>query len=204
MYSSDVTRKPQSNLELIKRVLGDEYLELNLKHLSIEEESEESSSVVVEIVDAHGATHTVQGKGSGLVAAVFAALLNRYAPEYQSLKSIELADFRIEGQMDTKQDRNGVDAMARLTIDVRNSEGTIFSFSDQARSIVTASARATLAIGEYFINAERAFIALYRSRQDAQERSRSDLVARYTREMAEVVKSTSYAAVIENIKKELS
>jgi hypothetical protein len=56
---------------------------------------------------------------------------------------------------------------------------------------------------EYFVNAERAFMTLYRSRKDAQERHRSDLVARYTHEMAEVVKSTSYAEVIENIKKEL-
>ena len=34
-------------------------------------------------------------------------------------------------------------------------------------------------------------------------RGRSDLVARYTGELAEVVKSTSYAEVIENLRKEL-
>jgi hypothetical protein len=57
---------------------------------------------------------------------------------------------------------------------------------------------------EYFVNAERAFIMLYKSRQDAKERARDDLVTRYTRELAEVVKSTSYSEVVENIKKDLS
>ena len=69
--------------------------------------------------------------------------------------------------------------------------------------MVSSAARAALASVEYFVNAERAFITLYKSRQDAQERQRHDLVTRYTSEMAEVVKSTSYAEVIENIKREI-
>ena len=62
---------------------------------------------------------------------------------------------------------------------------------------------AVIAAVEYFVNAERAFITLYRSRQDARERNRDDLVTRYTEELAEVVESTSYAEVIETIKREL-
>ena len=42
------------------------------------------------------------------------------------------------------------------------------------------------------------------ARRDALARGREDLVARYTAEMAEVVESTSYAEVIENIRKEIS
>jgi len=56
---------------------------------------------------------------------------------------------------------------------------------------------------EYFINAERAFVTLYRCRQDARDRQRDDLVTRYTAEMAEIVKSTSYSKVVEEIKKQL-
>ena len=44
---------------------------------------------------------------------------------------------------------------------------------------------------------------LHNARRDALARGREDLVARYTAEMAEVVESTSYAQVIENIRKEL-
>ncbi|MCG8419751.1 MAG: hypothetical protein MJE77_17600 [Proteobacteria bacterium] len=205
-----MTKRPQSNLELIKRVLGDEYLELELTHLHADEEAENGSdeavaqcSVSVETIDNNGSQQKVEGKGIGLVDAVFNGLLGRYALEYQSLKSVELVDFRVEGHMGTKKAKTGGDAMATVTVDVRNSRGILFSFSDESRSITTSSARAVLAIAEYFINAERAFITLYKSRKDAQERNRPDLVGRYTREMAEVVKSTSYAEVIENITNEL-
>lgn len=209
-YSSPVTKRPQSNLDLIKRVLGEEFLALELTHLQADEKAENGSpesdthcSVAVQTLDNQGRHETYEGKGDGMVDAVFNALLGRYALEYQSLESIELVDFRVEGHMGTKKGRSGGDALGTVTVDVRNSEGTLFSFSDESRSIATSSARAVLAIAEYFINAERAFIKLYKSRKDAQERSRADLVARYTREMAEVVKSTSYAEVIEKIKQEL-
>jgi hypothetical protein len=86
---------------------------------------------------------------------------------------------------------------------VRNSDGKVFGFFDSSRSIATSTARAVIAAVEYFVNAERAFITLYRSRQDARERNRDDLVTRYTEELAEVVKSTSYTEVIDNIKREL-
>lgn len=198
-----MTTRPQSNLALIKRVLANNSLELSLKRLSLDEDSDASCSVVVETVDTNGAQQRVEGRGQGLVNAIFNALLERYAQEYQSLKSIELANFWVEGRMDTKQEKSGVDAVATVRIDVRNSEGNLFSFSDESRSIASSSARAVLAIVEYFVNAERAFITLYKSRKDAQDRHRDDLVARYTQEMAEVVKSTSYAEVIESIKKEL-
>ncbi len=203
-YNCRVTKRPQSNLELIRRVLGDDYLELRLKHLTIVEDSEDHCSATVEALDTNGQTQRVKGEGCGLVDAVMNALLGRYSIEYQSLKSIELVDFRVAGLMETKEQRSGVDAKATVTIDVKNSEGTTFSFSDQSRSIASSSARAALAIVEYFVNAERAFITLYKSRQDAQERHRHDLVSRYTSEMAEVVKSTSYAEVIEKIKKDIS
>ncbi len=197
------TKRPQSNLQLIKRVLGDGYLELELERLSVEEGRDGTCSVVVQACDTSGAQHRVTGQSSGIVGACFHALLERYAQEYQSLKSIELADFQVTSRMDTKQEKSGVDAMATVTLDVRNSEGTMFSFSDESRSIVSSSARTVLAVVEYFVNAERAFITLYNARKDAQERNREDLLSRYTQEMAEVVKSTSYTEVIDNIRREL-
>lgn len=202
-YSRYVTKRPQSNLDLIKRVLRDDFLELQLKHLTIDETPENHCTVTVDAMDTKSSTQKVQGQGAGLVDAILKGLLERYSREYQSLKSIELTSFKVEGLMDTKEHKSGGDAVATVTIEVRNSEGVLFSFADQSRSVTASSARAALAMVEYFINAERAFITLYKSRKDAQERNRPDLVARYTHEMAEVVKSTSYAEVIESIKKEL-
>ncbi len=183
-------------------MLGDDYLELHILRLTLIEEFDTETSVVkVETVDTRGNTQLVEGEGCGLVDALFSGLLGRYAIEYQSLETIELANFLVGAHLDTKHNTSGVDAVGEVTLDVRNSEGEMFSFSDESRSITTSTARAVLAVVEYFVNAERAFVTLYSCLKDAKDRSRPDLVTRYTRELAEVVKSTSYAEVIENIKK---
>lgn len=202
-----MTKRPQENFELIKRVLGNDFLQLEIKRLSVDEDFEsDATHVKIDTVQVGNDDHTVtvEGDGCGVVDAMFVALQKRYAVEYPSLKSIELRKFTLDAALDTKHGKSGVDALGTVSVEVRNSEGKVFLFADQSRSIVRASARALLAVAEYFVNAERAFIMLYKARKDAQERRRTDLVTRFTQELAEVVKSTSYTEVIEQIKKELS
>jgi hypothetical protein len=69
--------------------------------------------------------------------------------------------------------------------------------------VTSSSARAVLAMVQYFVNPERAFLTLYDARRDALARGREDLVSRYTAELSEVVESTSHAEVVANIRKEL-
>jgi hypothetical protein len=202
-YDDVVTKRPPGNLDLIRRVLGNDYLNLEVKHLTLEEDSETGHSRVKLETAQNGTSLSVEGEGVGLVDALVAGLFKRYEIEYQSLKSIELASFHVHARLDTKKRRAGADSVGEVTLEVRNSDGNVFAFSDSSRSIATSSARSVIAAVEYFVNAERAFITLYKSRQDARERNRDDLVTRYTEELAEVVKSTSYAEVIESIKKEL-
>ena len=186
---------------LIRRVLGTNFLELKLARLVIEE-TDSGSSVRVTVAEGEQ-TVEVEGKGVGVVDAIHAALLDRYAREYQSLKTIQLSEFRVSADIETKKAQAGVDAVARVTLDAINSEGRHFTFSDSSRSVTSSSARAVLAMVQYFVNAERAFVTLHNARRDALTRGREDLVSRYTAEMAAVVESTSYAEVIANIRKEL-
>jgi len=194
-----------TNLEhdaLIKRILGANYLTLTLHKLAIEEEPGTGSSVKVTV--AEGDQHIdVEGKGVGVVDALYSGLLGRYAREYQSLKTIQLVSFHVAADIETKKALAGVDAVGRVTLDVTNSEGRQFQFTDASRSVTTSTARAVIACVQYFVNAERAFLTLHNARRDAIARGREDLVARYTAEMAEVVESTSYADVIASIRKEL-
>lgn len=199
-----MTKRPHANLELIRRVLGTEYLELKIEKLTLEEDFESGrSKVTLQTHDTQDNRLVVEGEGVGLVDALWLGLLDRYGVEYQSLKSLELASFDVQARLDTKKHHDGTDAIGEVTLEVRNSEDNLFSFSDASRSISASTARAVVAAVEYFVNAERAFITLYNCRRDAKERQRDDLVTRYTQEIAEVVKSTSYAEVIENVKKEL-
>jgi hypothetical protein len=197
-----VTTTPQEHLALIRRVLGANYLDLQLARLSVDEQPEDGTVVKVAIVE-RGTRVDVEGKGVGIVDALYAGLLARYASEYQSLKSIQLVGFSVAPQLDTKTGDSGVDAVGTVTFDVENSEGRLFTFSDSSRSVTTSICRAVLAVVQYFVNAERAFLTLHHARKDALERGREDLVARYTAEMAEVVESTSYAEVIDLIRRGL-
>jgi len=193
-----------SNLheQLIRRVLGTNFLQLSLLKLSVEEEA---TGATVKVVVSEGDQRVeADGKGVGMVDALYRAMLDRYAREYQSLKTISLAGFSVAADMNSKKGSAGVDAVGRVTLDVTNSEGRHFTFTDASRSVLSSTARTVIASVEYFANAERAFMTLHNARRDALARGREDLVARYTAEMAEVVEATSYADVIANIRKELS
>lgn len=198
-YPGHVTTPPHE--ALIRRVLGQNFLELKLARLVIEE-LDGASTIKLSALEGEQPVE-VEGRGVGVVDAVHAGLLERYAREYQSLTTIELSGFEVAADVETKKAHAGVDAMVRVNLDVTNSEGLHFTFSDASRSVTSSSARTVIAMVQYFINAERAFLTLHNARRDALARGREDLVSRYTAEMAEVVESTSYAEVIANIRKEL-
>ena len=151
-----------SNLDhdaLIKRVLGTNYLQLSLSKLLIDEDPTNGATVKV-IVNEADTPVEVEGKGVGVVDALYSALLGRYAREYQSLKTIELASFAVAADVETKKAQAGVDAVGRVTLDVRNSEGRHFTFSHASRSVTSSTACAVIACVQYFVNAERAFLTL--------------------------------------------
>lgn len=187
---------------LIRKVLGTNYLQLAINKLVVEEDPTDGSRIKTTLTEGTEQVE-VEGKGVGVVDALWNGLLSRYAREYGSLKTIQLVGFQVAADMQSKKAQAGVDAVGRVTLDVTNSEGRHFTFTDASRSVTTSTARAVLACVQYFVNAERAFITLYNARRDALARGREDLVARYTAEMAEVVEATSYADVIANIRKEL-
>jgi hypothetical protein len=188
--------------ELIKRILGANFLTLSFSKLIVEEDPGVGSTVRVSVTEGDQPIE-VEGKGVGVVDALYSGLLGRYAREYESLKTIQLVGFHVAADIETKKALAGVDAVGKVTLDVTNSEGRHFTFADASRSVTTSTARAVLACVEYFVNAERAFLTLFNARRDALARGREDLVARYTAEMAEVVESTSYAEVIAKARKEL-
>lgn len=192
---------PPPHEPLIRKVLGGNFLELKLTRLAFEE-ADHTTTCKLSLLEGDQAVE-VEGKGVGVVDAIYNAMLDRYAREYQSLKTIQLIGFNVGADMETKKAQAGVDAVGRVTLEITNSEGRHFTFSDKSRSVTISIARAVLAMVQYFVNAERAFVTLHNARRDALARGREDLVSRYTAEMALVVESTSYAEVIENIRKEL-
>ena len=90
-----------------------------------------------------------------------------------------------------------------MRIELANSEGEIFPFSQKGRSVLGATLIATLRGMVYFINSEKAYVSLYHALQDARERNRQDLVQTFTSQLALLVRNTSYSEVTAKIQEEL-
>ena len=82
---------------LIRRVLGANFLDLKLGKLAVEEDPEAGTTTVKLSVIEGESHHDVEGKGVGVVDAIHAGLLARYAREYQSLTTLRLIVVHVVG-----------------------------------------------------------------------------------------------------------
>lgn len=191
--------------QLIRDVLKESYLDLELGRIELEEDvaARTASEVRVTLRESRADTReqVIAGRGVGIVDALYHGLVQHYAPEYPSLRTISFTGFEVTGRMGTGG-TNGLDAEAAVTLTVENSDGRVFEFNDADRSLVAAALSVVTEAAEYFINSERAFVTVYRAMCDAKARGRADLVQTYTTQLAELVNTTSYSEVIQRIKEE--
>jgi len=186
-------------------LLNESYTHLRVNRVLIEEDLEQgSTSVSCEVTDeASSEKFVIAGKGSGAIDAFFQGMVERFATEYPSLRTIRFSAFTVQARLDTKKDYSGADAEGEVTLEITNSEGKAFRFLHASRSIIGSGIITTLLGMEYFINSERAFVSMYYAIKDAKERNRPDLVQRYTNRVARLVQNTSYSEVIGKLRKEL-
>ena len=192
-------------IALMQEVLAEQYLQLEVESVVLEENvREQTTALSCEVVStAAEGRSVIAGRGVGLIDALFAGVVARFASEYPSLQTIRFDSFTIRGRLDTKHGFAGTDAQAEATLQVANSEQRLFTFSASSRSVTASAIRATLAAVAYFINSERAFTTLFHALKDAQERNRADLVQRYTNAMARLVQNTSYSEVLHRMRDDL-
>jgi hypothetical protein len=181
----------KQSLALTRRVLGEDFTKVEIVGLRIEDNLNGECSARVTL----SPKFTVRGTGVGQVDAIFSALKTHFAREYKSLKNIELTDFEVSLSRNTSRHRDGADAECVATISIKNSRGNLFEFTSPSRSLAASSALAVGQAVEFFLNSEKAFCALSRALQDAQERNRQDLVTKYTAELATITVNTSYREV---------
>lgn len=172
--------------EKLKDILGEGYVHVDVATLFICEKMNDSCEVKVLLTTGEEIT----GCGVGQVDAVFTALKSYYVLEYNSLQSISLFDFSVKID---KARLEGAATVCGVNLWTKNAYGSVRLFSDVSRSLAASTARVTSQVAEFYINAERAFTALTVALNDASDRNRDDLVTRYTRELAEVVKVTDYS-----------
>ena len=190
---------------LIREILVDEYLELRVDRYTFSEDVRTHEGRIR--CELHHATsgrgEVIEGSGVGIIDAFFSGLKRHLAKQYPSLDTIRFTAFTVRGDMASGREHAGADAVGEVTLEVRNTPGTAFEFGHRSRSVSGSAVEVTLQAAEYFVNSERAFIQSYRALQHAKTRGRQDLVAVYTRHLAELVRNTSYSEVIDEIQRQL-
>jgi hypothetical protein len=190
--------------QLIQDVLGSDYVHLSATNYQLSETlSDEKCVVDVRLLRKSSleTTDEIRGSGVGFVDALYHGLVDHYAREFPSLSTITFTAFEVTGDMGTSLSR-GADAECVVTLIVENTDAKQFRFQESGRSLVAAALTVVVESAEYFINSEKAYVMVYNAMADAKVRNRPDLLDRYTAQLAELVKTTSYSEVIERIQNE--
>ncbi len=188
--------------KLVTEVLDGTDLKLKVDAYELRESLEDGTAEVrADIHDERtGEKKVVAGRGVGLVDAFFNGLVMAFSASYPSLKSIRFADFAIKAADGTGTVRARSDMVAQVTAAIANSDGREFIFSRASQSISAASLTVVLKGVEFFVNSERAYVAVYNALRHAKDEKRPDSVARYTQQLSILVEATSYSDVIEQLK----
>lgn len=103
----------------------------------------------------HNPGATIEGEGVGFIDALCAGLLSHYAREFESLKTIQFTGFNVRAKMDTTVlGDSGSDAVG-IVATVRNSEGSLFEFERQGRSLTATALEVVVEAFEHFVNWRR-------------------------------------------------
>ena len=191
--------KQERALSLIKEILKEKFLDLAMVGYEMREDFDANEArIVCRVRDVRtGDMLTIEGQGVGIIDAFFHGLKARLADRYKSLETIRFTGFTVKGKMDTGRAPASSDALAEVTLLVRNTNGAEFAFSHASRSVTRSGLEATLYAAEYFVNSEVAFLTIHDALKDARAKHRADLVASYTAMLAVLVENTSYSDVLE-------
>lgn len=194
----------QTISDLVARVLDGTELKLAVDGYRLEESLEEGHVEVECLVHSKqtGERESIRGQGVGLIDAVFTALHDRYSDQHSSLKTLHFQDFQVSAQAGTGGDGSKSDMTAEVQLKVLNSQGRSFRFNHTSPSITGSSIHVVRECVEFFVNSERAFLAIYRALQHAKKENRHDSVELYTAQLATLVEATSYSHVIEKVRSE--
>src|SRR3990167_7869054 len=188
-----MTTSSKDTLQLIRKILGSSYCEVKVKSIVvIEDLDNENCSIKISLQ--HG--NLIESSGVGMVDAIFSGLKTYYTSEFDSLDGLELSKFFVKAK--SKSTKAEVD----VDLEIRNSYGRLFLFSDSSKSLIASTTRVSASVIEYFSNSEKAFLSVLKAFKDAKLRGREDLATRFTSELSILADNTSYSDVLDKARNE--
>ena len=191
--------------ELIAEVLDQDLVDISIRSFKVFEAFESGQVELSATLYEKREDQDIELKsdGVGTVHAFFNGLLEHFSSAYPSLKSINFADFRVEGELSAAQTTSRSDGGCTAVLLVRTSEEEFFEFRHNSSSVTSASLASVTNAVAFFINSERAFVQLHNALAYARTEHRQDSVQRYTKQLTRLVEATSYSAVIDKLKEDL-
>jgi len=189
--------------KIINEVLGDSQLKLFISNFVLKENDEDKKSYIscyLAVPNNKNLSAKIKGDGSGFVDALFNAIIGELSNNFCSLKQFKLDDFSMKVKFKESRRWNKTDAPVEIKLAIENLNKKLLYFTATARSLVVAVISAIRKAIEYLINVELAVIQLYKNIQDATKRDRTDLIQRYTLQLAELVRIVSYEETIAKLK----
>ena len=179
--------------KIVCETLGEKYIKLSVEDFTLSESAEKDTTTVVCMLafSNNWGNLQIEGSGVGMVDALFNSMLSVFCKDFFSLSHLQFEDFSMEVKFSSFKVRP-TDARVEIKVALINRQKKRIYFSSQSRSITTAIINTITTTFEYLINAELAFKQLKWDIAEAQERNRTDLVGKYTSDMADLVNVVSY------------
>ena len=200
--ASELDFEAQKVDKIAREVLRDSYMTLSVKNLELAEDFAALKSKLrasLEIKASGSARQiSLEGEGVGLIDAAFDGMMKAFAPEHISLTAITIDDFSIGIKFRGTSGRKS-DAYAIALLRMKNSENHEYAFTYRTPSTSQSSVGVVTEAFAFFVNSERSFVQLHMALEDAKKRNRSDLVERFSQQMAILVSATSYKQVVEKM-----
>jgi len=189
--------------KIIDEVLRTSQLKLFISNFVLEENDKDKKSYIschLAVPNNKSLSTKIKGDGNGFVDALFNAVIDELSNNFCSLKQFKLDDFSMKVNFKESRRWNKTDAPVEIKLAIENLNKNLLYFTATARSLVVAAISAIRKAIEYLINVELAVIQLYKGIQDATARDRTDLIQKYTLQLAELVRIVSYEETIAKLK----
>ena len=175
---------------IVKEVLDEDYWEIKIDNLRIEEDLCTKSTKVSCIINLNDKAIQIEESGHGPIDALFNGLKNSFKKSYLSFRGLSICGFSIEGDIDRKLNMSSeVECTLTISSD-SNFRPQIYRYRDA--SINRAAICVVLNAVEYYINSERAMKILRSWAADAQKRNRGDLFDQSVMKMSKLIEGASY------------
>lgn len=187
----------------VRDVLGEDYRSYEVTNYVLSEDIRECAATIVchfRPVEADRG-RAVEGKGVGLIDALFQGLKKALSDDFPSIEHIHFVDFNVSGDFQGPSNSAHSDVPGHVRLVVENSSGRRFVFDRKSASVTASCVLVVVNAIEHFVNAELAVVKVFEWIADAKSRQRPELVERYTRRLAELVQNASYSEAIERHKR---